>query len=134
MRMARTAGLAVTLALIAPASAHADGSLRCDGHLVSAGATVVELLASCGPPALREDRVEQRTFAPPDGAGGVRELRETAVVERWTYNFGSGQLLQIVTVEAGLVRRVEAGARDLPLVAAQGELVAPSERFEAQTV
>lgn len=34
----------------------------------------------------------------------------------------------------GLVRRVEAGARDLPLVAAQGEIVRPSESFPARAV
>ncbi|HET9599834.1 MAG TPA: pyridoxal kinase PdxY [Anaeromyxobacteraceae bacterium] len=34
----------------------------------------------------------------------------------------------------GLVKRVEPGARDLPLVAAQGEIVAPAEPFTARAV
>jgi Protein of unknown function (DUF2845) len=95
------------LVLGAPAVARAD-SLRCEGGLVSPGATTLDLLAKCGAPALREPQgqVVISTTSTPDGTQG---RRVSSTVERWTYNFGPRQFLRHVTLQGGVVRAVASG-------------------------
>jgi hypothetical protein len=83
------------IALALPAQA----DIRCGHDLVQDGESVAQLLLVCGEPMLRQTI-------------GVRETPAGEVlVEQWTYNFGPGTLLQIVTVEGGKVAKVEDGAR-----------------------
>jgi len=98
----------VATALLAATVARAD-SIRCEGGIVSAGDSKLDLLGKCGQPALREDVGEALARTRVDGP--TRTSRSTAsAVERWTYNFGPRQFVQVVTLEAGTVTRVERGS------------------------
>lgn len=91
-----------TLALTAFAVAWtlpAAATMRCGQDLVDVGDTTAELLMACGEPLLRQAIGIHKT-----------ETSET-IVEQWTYNFGSGTLLQIVSLEAGVITGFEDGAR-----------------------
>jgi hypothetical protein len=95
MKALTTAIAFSVIALAVPAQA----DIRCGHDLVQDGESTAQLLLVCGEPMLRQ-------------TVGVRETPEGEVlVERWTYNFGPGTLLQIVTVEGGKVAKVEDGAR-----------------------
>jgi hypothetical protein len=88
------------------APALADGSIRCEGGLVSQGDARIDLLGKCGLPALQERRVESRTAAAGTRtAGALRSVG--AVIEEWTYDFGPRSFVQVVTLENGRVRSVE---------------------------
>jgi hypothetical protein len=102
---------ALTLASIAVATAsHAsETSLRCDGGIVSLGASELDLLGKCGEPALRDTRVEERATLTPDGDRGVSGVRITATVHAWTYNFGPQRFLYVVTLEGGKIVGLERG-------------------------
>jgi hypothetical protein len=110
MTASRASQVAFSLAMaLAAGPARADDSLRCDGGLVAAGDTALDLLAKCGQPALREDRVVERAVVV-----GAYERRDASVVERWTYNFGPERFLQVVTLEGGKVRHVQRGGYGYP--------------------
>jgi hypothetical protein len=98
----RTA-LALAALLTAPLAARAD-SLRCDGGIVAVGDWKLDLLGKCGQPTLRE---EVPAAAGVYGATGA--VRPVVVQERWTYNFGPRAFIQIVTLEAGVVKAIERG-------------------------
>lgn len=69
---------------------------------------------------------------PPNGMGDVFSA---VFLARLLGGAGVAGALEHATAALyGLVRRVERGARDLPLVAARGEVVSPSERFAASRV
>jgi hypothetical protein len=95
MRFLVCALTALPLLLAAPGRA----GLRCDHDLVQVGESAAHLLLVCGEPLLRQ------TVALDDAS-----TRED-VVEQWTYDFGPGTLLQIVTIEAGKVAKIEDGER-----------------------
>jgi len=100
--------LAATLAL--PLGARAD-SLRCDGGIVSAGDSKLDLIGKCGAPALKEEQDVERTRARFAPGGQLAAGRSTlAALERWTYNFGPRQFVQVVTLEGGKVTAVERGS------------------------
>lgn len=110
----RTSPTLLTLlaSVLAPAtSLAAESSIRCGGGIVQVGDTQVDLLGKCGDPVLRDVVVAE------SGVAIVREeplaldaTSTTAAVEHWTFNFGPNRLVQIVTVEAGRVVRIETGS------------------------
>jgi Protein of unknown function (DUF2845) len=109
-KLARAAALAAALALAAPAAAD---SIRCAGGIVSTGDLKLDLLAKCGPATL-VDRVESRRSRVVTTGSGASALATAAVlsgatdgIETWTYDFGPGQLVRLVTLERGRVTRVE---------------------------
>jgi hypothetical protein len=93
LRFIVLAFLAVFWAVPAPAT------MRCGRDLVDRGDTTAELLLACGEPQFQQ----------------VVGIRKTAtaelVVEQWVYNFGPGTLLQIVTVEGGVIAEFDDGSR-----------------------
>lgn len=99
--------LASTLAaLTLPRTASADDSLRCPGGLVSVGDAGVDLLARCGPPALRERRVDDRwaTAGNADHPGKTAVSREVSVViDEWSYDFGPNAFSYVARLENGRV-------------------------------
>lgn len=72
------------------------GSLRCGARLVDEGAQAAELLAACGPPALRD----RWNYALPNG-------NVVADIELWVYDFGPSQLLRLVKLRKGRITEVE---------------------------
>lgn len=105
----RSLTVAATLAaLAAPAAAHAD-SLRCTGGLVSVGDARLDLLARCGPPTLRDRRVDERwTVAGTEGAAVGRKV--SVVVEEWSYDFGPNAFTCLVRLENGRIVAMERGS------------------------
>jgi hypothetical protein len=98
---------AVTLAALPTPAAGAD-SLRCAGGLVSAGDARLDLLARCGPPDLRDRRVDERwTIAGKEGAAVGR--RVSVVVEEWSYDFGPNAFTCLVRLENGRIVAMERG-------------------------
>ena len=94
----RTRLLALSSLLVALA-APAQAGLRCDRDLVQVGESVARLVLVCGEPMLRQTIAVENTST------------TEGIVEQWTYNFGPGTLLQIVTIEAGKVSKIEDGER-----------------------
>ncbi|HEU4382583.1 MAG TPA: DUF2845 domain-containing protein [Anaeromyxobacteraceae bacterium] len=113
--MGSRAGLllvATAVALAAPAAA--DDSLDCTGGIVRVGDARIDLLGKCGPPSLQETldyNVAVLHRFGPSGPG----RRASAVVERWTYNFGPTRFLQFVTLDAGTIVSIKRGSYGYPL-------------------
>ncbi len=91
-----------------PGPPRADGSVRCGSRLVSVGDARIDLLARCGQPALREQRVEERWEGITDGTVG-QGRRVTVVIEDWTYDFGRRSFSHVVTLVNGRIERIEPG-------------------------
>jgi hypothetical protein len=91
-------GIAIAFAAIA-ASGTARAGMRCGNDLVQEGESAAQLLLVCGEPMLRQTIALENTS------------KTEGIVEQWTYNFGPGTLLQIVTLEGGKIARIENGAR-----------------------
>lgn len=87
-----------------PSPANAD-SISCDEGVVSNGDGVVDLLMKCGQPAWKESHQEEIT----DRLTPDLKQRTYITVEQWTYNFGSQQLLRIVTIRNGVVTGIRTG-------------------------
>lgn len=100
----------VALGLAAALPARAD-SMRCDGGIVAVGDSKLDLIGKCGLPTLREEEDVERTRTRLGAGGLLAEGRSTlSTVERWTYNFGPRQFVQVVTLEGGKVRAIERGS------------------------
>jgi hypothetical protein len=108
----RHALLALASLLCLPLPAAADGSLRCGNALVSVGDSKLDLLGRCGRPALEEQQPREAgaSYRDRESGAGWRQ-RSLVVVERWTYDFGTGSFIQIVTMELGKIVRIEQGGR-----------------------
>lgn len=104
--------LAPALALAVPAGA--DDSLDCGGGIVSVGDSKIDLLGKCGPPSLQEVLDYSLAVLQRYGPAGPGR-RASAVVERWTYNFGSSRFLQFVTLDAGKIVSIKRGSYGYPL-------------------
>ena len=79
----------------------------CQPRDLRAGMSALELLARCGEPADRRQRL--RPFPP----GGHHPLAPAAAVleEQWIYDFGPLRLYRVVTVLDGRIAAVETGRR-----------------------
>lgn len=105
--MARLLPLPIALAaLLLPGEALA---FRCGSRLVHEGDTRAELLARCGRPTDVSTRTVQRPAVVwrhgrplHVGPGPVEK-----VVETWTYNLGPDRLMRAVTLEDGVVTRID---------------------------
>jgi Protein of unknown function (DUF2845) len=124
-----TLAVAVALSLL-PSSARAD-SIRCEGGIVSSGDSKLDLLGKCGEPSLREAKLTERELLSGGGPSALlQSSRVTVEVERWTYNFGPRQFLQVVRVEAGEVRGVERGSYGSEVGRSTGPAVIPRAACE----
>jgi Protein of unknown function (DUF2845) len=103
--------VAAALALLASGARASDGSIRCDGGIVSVGDSKLDLVGKCGWPALQEDLVGERTTTVFERRGQVAFNRSvTAKTERWTYDFGPNRFIQMVLLEGGRILRIERGS------------------------
>ncbi len=91
------------LAVVAVLPVHAD-SFRCGSDLITKGESAIRLKVKCGEPVARETLTRKEM-----DKRGVTHVIEYG--ERWTYNFGSSNFMQLVTVENGLVTEIENGPR-----------------------
>jgi hypothetical protein len=107
-----------TLALISVAffsllstAARAD-SLRCGTSVVSDGATQAEVSQKCGAPESRNSRLEvvseeARQAGSTAGSSTTTTHSVTRNIEEWTYNFGPGQFMRLVTFVNGRLSTVQ---------------------------
>ncbi len=100
--------LALTLVAVSSAPARAD-SIRCAGGIVSTGDSKIDLLGKCGPPALTDARLAERSRSTLVGGTAAYGRRLVTAVETWTYDFGRTQFVQTVTLVKGKVASVERG-------------------------
>jgi len=77
-------------------SVRAGGLAKCEPSGIDVGDIKIDLLARCGVPATRDQRIEQRDLS-------------TIPVEVWIYDLGPQRFVCIVTLENGAVTRVESG-------------------------
>jgi pyridoxine kinase len=118
------------------------------GHGMIAGGKRAVVVTSLRTPDVRADRlrtlavaadgawVVETPFLPVDPApNGMGDVFSAVLLARLLGGATVAGALEHATAALyGLVKRVEPGARDLPLVAAQGEIASPSERFAATRV
>lgn len=103
-------------ALAAVLPAGADSSLRCNGSIVSLGASRQQVLDACGAPDAREiretardqyvrqfyDYKRQRWILPKLIVGPVQ-------TERWTYDFGPNRFIRYLHFLDGQLTKIETG-------------------------
>lgn len=89
---------------------HAE-SMRCGKKVVKTGDSTSKVLATCGEPFQREFvGVEKSKIKEEIDQGSVTETKEVKV-EKWTYNFGAGTLLRLLTFKDGMLVEIETGDR-----------------------
>ena len=81
--------------LFAAAACFADDSMSCGTNLVSVGDEKPSVLLKCGAPFMKEDI----------GGAGTRE--------RWTYNFGSGDFMKILTFDGDRLESIDDGDKGI---------------------
>jgi len=108
MRVRTTVTWLLPAIWLAASPATASDSIRCEGGIVRVGDARIDLLAKCGQPTLQEEE--------PVAPGRVGDPGLALVIERWTYNFGPQQFIQVVSLQGGKVIAVERGSYgyDLP--------------------
>jgi hypothetical protein len=106
--MWKAAVVLLLLTLVCPTAPHAAQTMRCDGNFASVGDIKFEVISKCGEPALKETRQKEREVAVfNQGKGTFESVRVTVTIDEWTYNFGPGGFLYVVTLEDGKVVAIE---------------------------
>lgn len=80
-------------------------SIDCMGGIVSVGDSRVELVTKCGEPDWKDSHDE--VISERIDSDTKRKL--VVVVDEWTYNFGTSQLLRIVTMKNGRITDIQTG-------------------------
>ena len=82
----------------------ADDTFRCGGKIISSGMTMVDVLAKCGEPTLRNvEEVPQHVRR----ANGSTYVAGTVTVEVWTYDRGSSSFPAVLRFEGGKFTSIE---------------------------
>lgn len=79
--------------------------LRCKSSVLTTGDSTAEILTKCGKPLLVEPLTQ--TALSEDG-----QLTQVTAGERWTFDMGKGMFMQIVTVQNGVIQKIEDGPRN----------------------
>lgn len=87
--------LLLTGVLVGPVSA--SDSMRCGSRLISTGARAAEIIATCGEPDYRD----VWNYPQPYTGQWVSDI------EQWYYNFGPNQLLRVLELRHGRLRRID---------------------------
>ncbi|WP_455209360.1 DUF2845 domain-containing protein [Kaarinaea lacus] len=118
------------LVAINPVS-YAETTLRCGSKLISVGDSKAQVLLKCGEPMLKEtvgEKAQSKRIDIPltsESSGGeadapgvngdpsvVRQRESTTkIIDHWTYNQGSGQLLKVLIFEGGELVEITTGNR-----------------------
>jgi len=125
------AALGLFLGFLMSSSAHAG--IRCGTEVVTEGDTSVEVLSTCGEPqyvdAWFEERIKRdfypySSYNPPysssfnsdrySNRNAYRQpflVKESVVIERWTYSFGSNRFIHYLFFENGVLTQISQGPR-----------------------
>lgn len=91
-------------AMIAWTSVRAE-TIRCGQSLVNEETSVAELLRKCGEPQEKASTTEDVLAV--NAAGRAYKTGETVTRERWIYRRSSNALPMAVTIENGVIKRIE---------------------------
>lgn len=93
-----------------PAGATAIPRARCHQLAFQVGHATLDVLARCGEPATRDEKVVTETTAA-TGPGGaeVEAVTSSRVEEVWTYDLGPRTFTRRLTIDGGRVVRVDTG-------------------------
>ena len=83
--------LLIAAVVFSAAACFADDAMTCGTNIVSVGDSKQSILDKCGPPYMKES------------------LSKTGTMERWTYNFGSGSFMKILTFDGDTLDSIEDG-------------------------
>ena len=111
----------------------AQGGIRCGTEVVTEGDTSVEVLSTCGEPQYVDSWFEERikrdfypysSYSPPysssfnsdrySNRNAYRQpflVKESVVIERWTYSFGSNRFIHYLFFENGVLTQISQGPR-----------------------
>ena len=111
----------------------AQGGIRCGTEVVTEGDTSVEVLSTCGEPQYADSWFEERikrdfypysSYNPPysssfnsdrySNRNAYRQpflVKESVVIERWTYSFGSNRFIHYLFFENGVLTQISQGPR-----------------------
>jgi hypothetical protein len=104
MKMQATALVLSATAMVAWTSARAE-TMRCGQWLVNEETSVAELLSKCGEPQEKSSSTEDVLAM--NAAGRAYKTGDTVTRERWVYRRSSNALPMAVTIENGVIRRIE---------------------------
>jgi hypothetical protein len=108
--MSRVRVAVVVLTAVVLGAAGLGHALDCDARLVSEGASPWDVQAICGDPAQVSDTVEIVLKPVYDPYGRVAGHLPVGVPKQvWTYNFGSSQLMYILTFLEGALVKIDTG-------------------------
>ena len=85
--------------------------MRCGRQLVSEGDSKYKLESICGEPVARESYEDIRHVKVRGLHGHSHWSAYPVVVEKWTFDLGSTRFTRIVTLEKGVITRIETGDR-----------------------
>ena len=97
---------ALMLGILSSGPAAAE-TFRCGSWIATPEMTVEELLDKCGEPTTKT--VDVVDVYGPNASGAGNNKRGTVTVEKWTYDRGSGSFDMIVTIEDGVIKRIDRG-------------------------
>jgi hypothetical protein len=80
-------------------------TMRCGQSLVNEQTSVAELLRKCGEPQEKSSSTEDVLAV--NAAGHAYKTGETVTRERWVYRRSPGSLPMAVTIENGVIKRIE---------------------------
>lgn len=104
------AGYGYAAAAADPAAAPPLRRAGCEPAALHVGDRKLDLLARCGPPTLAERRDDLLRLVADTASGVVLTRTVVVAVEVWTYDFGPRTLVRFVTLEDGVVTRVDTGS------------------------
>jgi hypothetical protein len=82
---------------------------RCEPSVLHVGDSKLDLSARCGEPTLAERREDLVRVTADTGAGVAVGRTVTVVSEVWTYDFGPQTFVRFVSLEDGVVTRIDTG-------------------------
>ena len=104
MKMQQAALILSAAAALAWTSVRAD-TMRCGQSLVNEQTSLSELLNKCGEPQEKSSTTDDVLAV--NAAGHAFKTGETVTRERWIYRRNAGALPMAVTIENGVIRRIE---------------------------
>lgn len=99
-----------TVCLLLPGILQAEG-MRCGQRLVLVGDTKYKLEALCGKPVAQEQFEIVRHHRSRNLHGRFIVSTYPVTVEQYTYDLGPTRFLRIITLEQGVITRIETGER-----------------------
>jgi hypothetical protein len=104
MKIHRAALLLSAAGMIVPAGSHAE-TMRCGQSLVNEETSVADLLKKCGEPQEKASTTEDVLAV--NAAGYAYKTGATVTRERWIYRRSQNALPMAVTIENGVIKRIE---------------------------